>query len=39
MKDERAFTARRGQPITAVHESEHSQDILFCLTRHSRNSV
>lgn len=24
-------TARRGKPITAVHESEHSQDILFCL--------
>lgn len=24
-------TARRGRPITAVHESEHSQDVLFCL--------
>jgi uncharacterized protein (DUF58 family) len=24
-------TARRGKPITAVHESEHSQDIIFCL--------
>lgn len=24
-------TARRNKPITAVHESEHSQDILFCL--------
>jgi uncharacterized protein (DUF58 family) len=24
-------TARRGRPITAVHESEHSQDIIFCL--------
>jgi uncharacterized protein (DUF58 family) len=24
-------TARRGKPITAVFESEHSQDILFCL--------
>lgn len=26
-----AATARRGKPITAVHESEHSQDIIFCL--------
>jgi uncharacterized protein (DUF58 family) len=24
-------TARRGKPITAVFESEHSQDIIFCL--------
>jgi uncharacterized protein (DUF58 family) len=24
-------TARRGKPITAIHESEHSQDIIFCL--------
>ncbi len=24
-------TARRGKPITAVHESEHSQDIIFAL--------
>lgn len=24
-------TARRGKPITAVFESEHSQDIVFCL--------
>jgi uncharacterized protein (DUF58 family) len=24
-------TARRNKPITAVHESEHSQNILFCL--------
>jgi uncharacterized protein (DUF58 family) len=24
-------TARRNKPITAVHESEHSQDIIFCL--------
>ena len=24
-------TARRGKPITAVHESERSQDIIFCL--------
>lgn len=24
-------TARRNKPITAVHESEHSQDIVFCL--------
>ena len=24
-------TARRAKPITAVYESEHSQDILFCL--------
>jgi uncharacterized protein (DUF58 family) len=24
-------TARRGKPITAVHESEHSQEIIFCL--------
>jgi uncharacterized protein (DUF58 family) len=24
-------TARRGRPITAVHESEHSQDVIFCL--------
>jgi uncharacterized protein (DUF58 family) len=24
-------TARRHKPITAVHESEHSQDIIFCL--------
>jgi uncharacterized protein (DUF58 family) len=24
-------TARRHKPITAVHESEHSQDILLCL--------
>jgi uncharacterized protein (DUF58 family) len=24
-------TARRGKPITAVCESEHSQDIIFCL--------
>jgi uncharacterized protein (DUF58 family) len=24
-------TARRHKPITAVHESEHSQDIVFCL--------
>jgi uncharacterized protein (DUF58 family) len=24
-------TARRHRPITAVHESEHSQDIIFCL--------
>jgi len=24
-------TARRGRPITAVRESEHSQDIIFCL--------
>src|SRR5262249_54417065 len=24
-------TARRGKPITAGHESEHSQDIIFCL--------
>ncbi len=24
-------TARRGKPITAVFESEHSQDIFFCL--------
>lgn len=24
-------TARRGKPITAVHESEQSQDIIFCL--------
>jgi uncharacterized protein (DUF58 family) len=24
-------TARRNRPVTAVHESEHSQDIIFCL--------
>jgi uncharacterized protein (DUF58 family) len=24
-------TARRAKPITAVHESEHSQDVIFCL--------
>jgi uncharacterized protein (DUF58 family) len=24
-------TARRGKPITSVYESEHSQDIFFCL--------
>ncbi|MBY0522470.1 MAG: DUF58 domain-containing protein [Gemmataceae bacterium] len=24
-------TARRGKPITSVYESEHSQDIIFCL--------
>src|SRR5262245_57290230 len=24
-------TARRGKPITAVFESEHSQDVIFCL--------
>jgi len=24
-------TARRGKPITAVYETEHSQDIIFCL--------
>jgi uncharacterized protein (DUF58 family) len=24
-------TARRGKPITAIFESEHSQDIIFCL--------
>jgi uncharacterized protein (DUF58 family) len=24
-------TARRNKPITAVHESEHSQDVIFCL--------
>jgi uncharacterized protein (DUF58 family) len=24
-------TARRGKPVTAVHESEHSQDVIFCL--------
>jgi uncharacterized protein (DUF58 family) len=24
-------TARRGKPITAIYESEHSQDIIFCL--------
>lgn len=24
-------TARRGKPITAVYESEHSQDVIFCL--------
>src|SRR5207245_9803990 len=24
-------TARRGKPITAVYESEHSQDIIYCL--------
>jgi uncharacterized protein (DUF58 family) len=24
-------TARRAKPITAVYESEHSQDIIFCL--------
>jgi uncharacterized protein (DUF58 family) len=24
-------TARRGKPITAVYESEHSQNIIFCL--------
>jgi uncharacterized protein (DUF58 family) len=24
-------TAHRGKPITAVYESEHSQDIIFCL--------
>jgi uncharacterized protein (DUF58 family) len=24
-------TARRGKPIVAVHESEHSQDVIFCL--------
>jgi uncharacterized protein (DUF58 family) len=24
-------TARRGKPITAVQESEHSQDLVFCL--------
>ncbi len=24
-------TARRSKPITAVYESEHSQDIIFCL--------
>jgi uncharacterized protein (DUF58 family) len=24
-------TARRHKPITSVHESEHSQDIIFCL--------
>jgi uncharacterized protein (DUF58 family) len=24
-------TARRNKPITAVHESEYSQDIIFCL--------
>ena len=24
-------TARRGKPITAVYESERSQDIIFCL--------
>jgi uncharacterized protein (DUF58 family) len=24
-------TARRHKPITAVHESEHSQDVIFCL--------
>jgi uncharacterized protein (DUF58 family) len=25
------MTARRGKPITAIYESEHSQDIIFCL--------
>jgi uncharacterized protein (DUF58 family) len=24
-------TARRGKPITSVYESEHSQDVIFCL--------
>jgi uncharacterized protein (DUF58 family) len=24
-------TARRGKPITAIYESEHSQDVIFCL--------
>jgi uncharacterized protein (DUF58 family) len=24
-------TARRNRPVTAVHESEHSQDVIFCL--------
>jgi len=24
-------TARRGKPITSVYESEHSQDLIFCL--------
>ncbi|HJT79388.1 MAG TPA: DUF58 domain-containing protein, partial [Gemmataceae bacterium] len=24
-------TARRGKPITAVYESEHSQNVIFCL--------
>jgi uncharacterized protein (DUF58 family) len=24
-------TARRGKPISAVYESEHSQDVIFCL--------
>jgi uncharacterized protein (DUF58 family) len=24
-------TARRGKPITAIYETEHSQDIIFCL--------
>jgi uncharacterized protein (DUF58 family) len=24
-------TARRNKPVTAVHESEHSQDLIFCL--------
>jgi uncharacterized protein (DUF58 family) len=24
-------TARRNKPVTAVHESEHSQDVIFCL--------
>src|SRR5262249_41164625 len=24
-------TARRAKPITSVYESEHSQDIIFCL--------
>jgi len=24
-------TARRGKPISAIYESEHSQDIIFCL--------
>jgi uncharacterized protein (DUF58 family) len=25
------MTARRAKPITAIYESEHSQDIIFCL--------
>jgi uncharacterized protein (DUF58 family) len=24
-------TARRNKPVTSVHESEHSQDVIFCL--------
>ncbi len=26
-----AATARRNKPVTAVYESEHSQDLIFCL--------